>query len=86
MIGYIKHFDGKKSVSFKVINNKLLKKYTKTREKVISLMNTEFDSEPIYGVNDKYIKATIKLYGDKVNTIFKVKECQKMMYHASVCN
>ena len=77
MIGYIKHFDGKKTVSFKVINNKQLKKYTKTREKVISLMNTEFDSEPIYGVNDKYIKATIKLYGDKVNTNFQGKRVPK---------
>ena len=77
MIGYIKHFDGKKTVSFKVINNKLLKKYTKTREIVISLMNTEFDSEPIYGANDKYIKATIKLYGDKVNTNFQGKRVPK---------
>ena len=77
MIGYIKHFDGKKTVSFKVINNKQLKKYTKTREKVISLMNTEFDSEPIYGVNDKYIKATIKLYGNKVNTNFQGKRVPK---------
>ena len=30
-------------------------------------MNIEFDAEPVYGDNDKYIKAIIKLYGDKVN-------------------
>ena len=31
-------------------------------------MNIGFDSEPVYGDNDKYIKAKIKSYGDKVNT------------------
>ena len=25
-------------------------------------MNIEFDSEPVYGDNDKYIKTKIKLY------------------------
>ena len=29
MIGYVKHFDSNKTVSFKVIDNKLLKKYNK---------------------------------------------------------
>ena len=29
MVGYIKCFDNNKTTSFKVINNKLLKKYTK---------------------------------------------------------
>ena len=28
-------------------------------------MNIEFDSEPVYGDNDKYIKAKIKWYRDK---------------------
>ena len=31
-------------------------------------MNIEFDSELVYDDNDKYIKANIKSYGDKVNT------------------
>ena len=34
-------------------------------------MNIEFDSEPVYGDNDQYIKTKIKLYGDKVNTNFQ---------------
>ena len=29
MIGYVKHFDSNKTMSFKVIDNKLLKKYNK---------------------------------------------------------
>ena len=34
MIGYVKHFDSNKAMSFKVNDNKLLKKYSKIwREK-----------------------------------------------------
>ena len=40
-------------------------------------MNIEFDSEAVYGDNDKYIKAKIKLYGDKVNTNFQGKKLPK---------
>ena len=35
MIGYVKHFDNNKTMSFKVIDNKLLKKYNKIREKLV---------------------------------------------------
>ena len=66
MIGYVKDFDSNKTMSFKVIDNKLLKKYTKIWERASSLMNIEFVSEPVYGDNDKYKKAKIKLYEDKV--------------------
>ena len=64
MIGYVKHFDSNKTMSFKVSDNKLLKKYNKTLEKVGNLLNIEFDSEPVYGDVDKYIKTKIKIYGD----------------------
>ena len=40
-------------------------------------MNIEFDSEPVYGDNDKYIKTKIKMYDDKVNTNFQGKEVPK---------
>ena len=33
-----------------------------------SLMSMKFDSEPVYGNNDKYINKKIKSQGDKVNT------------------
>ena len=81
MIGYVKYFDSNKAMSFKVTDKKLLKKYTKIWEKVSSLMNIKFDSEPVYGDNDKYIKTKIKCI-----QIFKVKECQKNMHHTSVCH
>ena len=56
MVGYVKHFDSNKTMSFKVSDNRLLKKYNKIWERVSNLMNIEFDSEPIYGDIDKYIK------------------------------
>ena len=40
-------------------------------------MNIEFDSEPIYGDNDKCIKAKTKSYGDKGNTHFLGKKTPK---------
>ena len=77
MIGCVKCFDSNKSMSFKVSNNKLLKKYNKIWEKVSNLMNIEFDNEPVYDDNDKYIKTKIKLYGDKINTNFQGKKIPK---------
>ena len=77
MIGYVKHFGSNKAMSFKVTDNKLLKKYIKIWERVNSLMNIEFDSEPVYGDNDKYIKTKIKSYGDNVNTNFQGNKIPK---------
>ena len=77
MIGYAKYIDNNKTMSFKVINKKLLKSYTKIRGKVSTLMNIEFASKPVYGDNDKYIKTKIKLYRDKVNTKFQGEKMPK---------
>ena len=60
IIGYVKNFDGNKTMSFKVGDNKLLKKFSKIWERINNLMNIEFDSEPVYGDNDEYIKTKIK--------------------------
>ena len=40
-------------------------------------MNTEFDSEPVYGDVDKYIKTKIKVYEDRVNTNFQGQKVPK---------
>ena len=40
-------------------------------------MNIEFDSEPVYGDNDKHIKSKRNSYGDKVNTNFQGKKTPK---------
>ena len=64
-------------MSFKVGDNKLLKKYTKIWGKISNLLNIEFVGEPVYDDNDKDIKPKIKLYGDKVNTNFQDKKLPK---------
>ena len=74
MVVYVKKFDSDKTMSFKVGDNKLLKKYNKIWEKINNQMNTEFVSEPVYGDNDKNIKIKIKMYEDRVNTNFQSKK------------
>ena len=64
-------------MSLKVSDNKLLKKYSKTWERGSNLLSIKFDSEPVYGDNDKYIKTKIKLYGDKINKNFQGKKIPK---------
>ena len=73
-----KHFDSNKTIiSFKVSDNKLLKKYNKIWENISNLMNIEFDSETVYGNGDNYIKTKIKMYEDRVNTNFQGKKVPK---------
>ena len=60
MIGYAKYFDNNKTMSCKVSDKKVLKKYTKIREKISSLIGKVFDSESVHGGNDKYIKTKVK--------------------------
>ena len=55
----------------------MLKKYNKIWDRVSNLLSIKFDSEPVYGDNDKYIKTKIKLYGDKINTNFQGKKIPK---------
>ena len=76
-IDYVKIFDKNKAMSFKVSDNKLLKKYNKIWKKISNLMNIAFDSEPVYGDNDKYIKTKIKMYEDRLNTNFQGKKVPK---------
>ena len=66
IIRYVKFFD-----------SKLLKKHTKIWERVSSLKNIKFNSEPVYGDNDKCIKTKTKLYGDKISTNFQSKKVPK---------
>ena len=60
MIGYVKCFDSNKTMSFQASDNKLLKKYNKIWEIGSNLLSIKFDSEPVYGDNDKYIKTKKK--------------------------
>ena len=50
LIGYVKYFDNHKTMFFKTIDKKLLKKYLKILGKISSLIGKEFDSEPVFFV------------------------------------
>ena len=42
--------------------------------KISNLLDIKFDSQPVHGDGDKYIKTKIKIYGDRVNTNFQGKK------------
>ena len=56
MIDYVKNFDRNKTMSLKVDNNKISKKYNKIWEIISNLLNVEFDSGHVYADNHKSIK------------------------------
>ena len=64
-------------MSFRVNNKRLLKNYNKIWEKVEKLMKIDFESKPVYGDDDKYIKTKIKIYADNMITNFHNKEMPK---------
>ena len=55
-------------MSFRVDDSKLFKQYCKIWRTIKGLLGIEFDSEPVYGDTDFYIKAKAKMYDNKVNT------------------
>ena len=69
MTGYVRKFDNNKTMSFTVSDKQLLKNTTQYWKKVKHLLNIRFESELVYGGNEKYIK-TIKTYGGSVITSF----------------
>ena len=60
MTGYARKFDENTTMSFIVKNKQLLKKYAKIWETIEGLMKINFESKPVYGGNNKYIKTKNK--------------------------
>ena len=60
MTGYVKKFDDNVTMSFKINDKQPLKKYNQIWKKFEKLLKIEFDSKPVYGDDDKYIKTKIK--------------------------
>ena len=71
MTGYIRKFEGNTTISFKISNKQLLKKYNQICKRVEKLLKMEFDSKPVYGDNDKYVKTKIKIHAGSM-----IKNCQ----------
>ena len=77
MTGYARKFDENATMSFIVKNKQLLKNYTKIWETIEKLMNIDFESKPVYGDHDKYIKTKIKMYAGSIITNFHDKKMPK---------
>ena len=60
MTGYVKKFNENLTMSFRVKDKQLLNNYNKIWEKVEKLMKVDFETKPVYGDDDKYIKTKIK--------------------------
>ena len=75
--GYVKKFEGNTTVSFKIRDKQLLKTYNRIWKKVEKLLKIEFDTKPVYGDDDKYIKTKIKTYNDSMITKFQSKKMPK---------
>ena len=54
MTGYVRKFESNTTMSFKISDNQLLKKYNQIWKRVEKLLKIKFDIEPVYG--DKYIR------------------------------
>ena len=65
MTGYARTFVENTTMSFRANKKQLLKKNNKIWEKVAKLMKINFESKPVYGDDDKYIKTKIKIYDYK---------------------
>ena len=77
MIGYLKKSDDSMTMSLKVDDSKLFKRYCRIWRAISSLLGIEFDSDSVYGDTDSYMKTKVKSYDNKVNTNFQGKEVPK---------
>ena len=56
MTGYYRKFEFNLTMSFKISDKQLLKKYNQLWKRVEKLLEIKFDSKPVYGDDEKYIK------------------------------
>ena len=61
----------------RLVINSFLKSITKYGKKIEKLLKIEFDSKPVYGDDNKYIKTKIKIYASSMITNFQDKKNAK---------
>ena len=64
-------------MSFKTCDKQFFKKYNQIWKKIEKLLKIEFDSKPVYGDDNKYIKTKIKIYASSIITNFQGKKNAK---------
>ena len=77
MTGYAKRFNENATMFFRVNSKQYSKNYNKIWEKVEKLIRVDFESKPVYGDDNKYIKTKIKIYADNMITTFHNKQMPK---------
>ena len=77
MTGYATKFNEYATIYFRVNDKQLLKNYNNIWKKVENLLNIDFESKPIYGDDDKYIKTKIRNYAGSIITNFRNKKMPK---------
>ena len=77
MTSYIRKFDDNVTMSFKISDKQLLKRCNEIWRKNVKLLKIECDSKPVYGDDNKYIKAKIKIYKNSMVTNFQGRKKAK---------
>ena len=77
MTGYFRKFDENAAMSFIINNKQLLKNCNKIWRKTENLMRINFESKPVYGDDDKYMKTKIEIYVGSIITNFHNKKIPK---------
>ena len=77
MTGYVRKSEGNTTMSFKISDKQLLKKYNQIWKRVETLLKIEFDSEPGYSDSDIQIITKIKIYAGSMITNFLSKKMPK---------
>ena len=76
MNGYIKYFEnGGKNMSFKIVEERVYLKYAEIWNKIKSVVNVNFHSQPIYDESKK--KLNVKTFNNTINTLFSGDERKK---------
>ena len=77
MTGYARKFDENATMYFRANNKQPLKIYNKIWGKVEKLRKIDFESKPVYGDDDKYIKRKTKIYAGGMTTNLHNKKMPK---------
>ena len=77
MTGYVRTFESNTTMSFKISHKQFLKKYNQIWKRVEKLSKIEFDSKPVYGDDNKYIKTKIITDNGIMRTNFQGKKMPK---------
>ena len=77
MTSYVGTFESNTTMSYKISDKQLLKKYKQVWKRVEKLLKIEFDSKLVYSDDDKYIKSKIIIYGGSMFTNFQGKKMPK---------